>query len=63
MAWTNKHVSALAEGGGDGSVERPWTLAEYLAAVAGEKGGTEPWRATVRAGVYPTDGMILHDTL
>lgn len=34
MAITEKYVTADAEGGGDGSLETPWTLTEALAAAA-----------------------------
>jgi len=36
MAYTEKYVSALASGGGDGSSGDPWTFAESIAASAGD---------------------------
>ncbi len=46
MAWTEKYVSALASGGGDGSSGNPWTLAE---GITNEAAGM---RLNVLAGTY-----------
>jgi len=46
MAIVEKYVTADAEGGGDGSSESPWTLAEAIAAV------TNNTRVNIKSGAY-----------
>ncbi len=53
MAWTDRYVSSLAGGGGDGSQGTPWTLAEAIANAAGGD------RVNVLdSGVYTLAGSI-----
>lgn len=57
MAWTEKYVSSLAGGGGDGSSGSPWTLAECTSNLAaGERGNVKDDGSYSSPGAFSNSG-------